>query len=111
MKPKTQTLSAAGTTDPMIVNYRTTPVDIGLFADFTTGTGVGTVTIEHTESDPFATYATDFATDARWRATTSLTAVTADAEGSISFPIRAVRMNVTAFTSGSIDFTTIQSNG
>ena len=73
--------------------------------------GVLTYTVEHTFDAPadFAG-ASDYNTNATWRDTTGLTALTATDEGNIAFPVRAVRLNVTAFTSGSAEMTVIQSN-
>ncbi len=45
-----------------------------------------------------------------WFGITDLTAISADAQGNVFFPIRAVRFNVTAFTSGVIRLTILQAN-
>jgi len=60
--------------------------------------------------DPFRRdYQTDFNTDGVWFDTTGLSALTANAQGNIFFPVRAIRLNVTAFTSGSVTLTILQS--
>lgn len=68
--------------------------------------GTLTYTVEHTFDD-----IQDPSVTPTWRATDGLTALTATDEGNINFPIRAVRLNVTAFTSGSATLTVIQAGG
>lgn len=88
-------------------NWRGTPYNQSLF---TVITGTLTYTVQHTEDAPQDSYTNTFSTDANWRSTTGLTALTVTDEGNISFPVRAVRLIITAFTSGTTKLTSIQSN-
>jgi hypothetical protein len=65
-----------------------------------------TYTVEHTFDD---VYAPGFNPAlATWYPNTTLTAQTTSKDGNYAFPVTAVRLNVTAFTSGSAVFTVIQ---
>ncbi|MEE9312074.1 MAG: hypothetical protein V3V10_06625, partial [Planctomycetota bacterium] len=95
-------------TQSIVTNWRNTPYNQSLFVDVISGTL--TYTVQHTEDAPEDSYTNTFSTDATWRSTTGLTALTADDEGNIAFPVRAVRLNITAYTDGTLNFTSIQSN-
>ncbi len=109
MRPVVVTVSSATASAPIPVDWRGSPFSLSLGVDL--NPGVLTYTVEHTFDAPedFAS-ATAYNSDATWRDTTGLTALTATDEGNIAFPVRAVRLNVTAFTSGSAELTVIQSN-
>lgn len=70
-------------------------IPICIVLDFTTGTGVGTASAEFTLDDPSDASAT-------WFKITDLTSKTATTVGVEILPCRAVRLNVTAYTSGTI---------
>jgi len=109
MRPVVVTVSSATTSNPIPVDWRGSPFSLAIGVDL--NPGVLTYTVEHTFDDPIGfTSAADYNSNATWRATTGLSALTATDEGNIAFPIRAVRLNVTAFTSGSAEMTIIQSN-
>ena len=109
MRPVVETVTSATQSDPIRVNWRNTPFNLSIGVDL--NPGVLTYTVEHTFDDPtdFSS-ASDYNTTATWRDTTGLTALTATNEGNIAFPVQAVRLNVTAFTSGSAEITVIQGN-
>lgn len=92
-------------TKSIVTNWRQSPYNQGLFVVIT---GTLTATIQHTEDDPEGTFTNTFSTDATWRATTGLAAITATDEDVINFPVRAVRGIITAYTSGTLKLTTIQ---
>lgn len=94
-------------TKSIVSNWRNSPFNMGLF---TVVSGTLTYTVQHTADDPQTTYTNSFASDATWRSTVGLSALTATDEGNIAFPVRAVRLNITAFTSGTTNLTVIQSN-
>lgn len=111
MRPVVKTVSSATQSDPIRVNWRGTQSAFALAIGVDLNPGVLTYTVEHTFDDPTDfTSSSDYNTNATWRATSGLTALTATGEGNIAFPIQAVRLNVTAFTSGSAEITVIQSN-
>lgn len=94
-------------TRSLVTNWRSSPYNQSLF---TVITGTLTYTVQHTEDAPEASYTNTFSTDATWRSTTGLAALTATDEGNIAFPVRAVRLIITAYTSGTTELTSIQSN-
>ncbi len=111
MRPVVKTVTSATQSDPIVVNWRGGQSAFALAIGVDLNPGVLTYTVEHTFDAPDGfTSAADYNTNATWRATTGLTALTATDEGNIAFPVRSVRLNVTAFTSGSAEITVIQSN-
>ena len=108
MRPQTRELSAVAISDPILVDYQQQDFKLALQLDFQGGTA--TASVQTTMDDPYADYATDFNTNATWFDVTDLAAVSANAQGNVFFPIRAVRLNVTAFTSGPVKLTALQSN-
>lgn len=111
MRPVKKTVSSVTTSEPIRVNWRGTGGSFALAIGVDLNPGVLTYTVEHTFDDPadFSSSAA-YSSDATWRDTTGLTALTATDEGNIAFPIHAVRLNVTALTSGSAEITVIQSS-
>lgn len=105
-RPVRQTAVAAGALPPVILNQMgTSPFNIGMGVALSPG-AVMTYTVEHTMDDVFApTF--DPAT-ATWYPNAGMTAQTVSKDGNYAYPVMAVRLNVTAFTSGSAVFTTIQ---
>ena len=97
--------SNGAVTKSIVCNWRQSPFNQALFV-FVTGTL--TYTVEHTESPPEGEYDTSYATDAVWRDTVGLTNGTSTAESNISFPVRAVRANISTATDGILSFTAIQ---
>lgn len=88
--------TATGTSVAIPVDKHSTGnIPIGLILDFTTGTGVGTASAEFTFDDPADSAAV-------WLALTSLSGKTATTMDSTTMPMRGVRLNVTAYTSGTI---------
>lgn len=108
MRPKVITLSAAGVSAPIPVNNEQANFKITLQA-VVSGGAVLTYSVQNTADDPFRRdYPTDFNTDGNWFDTTGLAALTTSAQGNIFFPVRAVRLNITAHTSGSVTLTILQ---
>ena len=98
-------LAANGAVTPVhVVNWVQTPFNMAMFVDIT---GTVTYTVEHTEGDPQSTYTNSYSTDTKWRDTTGLTSLTADNEGNIAFPVRAVRLKLASGT-GTTSFTVLQ---
>lgn len=110
MRPVTQTITATGATPPVVLDYIAAPFSVGLSLNFTTGNGNGTVTVQYSFDDPYASYATDYGTNANWINLASLTTKIADADGTLTSPVRATRANCTIYNSGSIKFTVLQSS-
>lgn len=103
-RPIRKTLSAAGVTPPI-------PLDI--YQDSATSVSVVlapastlTYTVEHTYDDVFAPTFTP--ASATWFPNVDLNADTTNGQTNYIAPVTAVRLNVTAFTSGSATITVIQ---
>lgn len=65
-----------------------------------------TYTVQHTFDDVFSP--TFNAATAVWYPNASLAAKSASADGNYAFPVTAIRLNVTAYTSGSATMTLVQ---
>ena len=100
MRPTTVTRSAAGTSAWIPLDYKQNPFNVGLGLVIS---GTNTTDVEHTFDDIFDSSVTP----AAFKHST-LVGKTANADGNYAFPIRAVRLNVTAYTSGSATLTILQ---
>ena len=103
MRPVVVSLSAAGVSNPIPLDINTNPFTVGLGLEIS---GVNTNTVEYTYDDPFDP-AFDPAT-ATWYAHPSLSGKTASTEAQQVYPVRAVRLNCTAFTNGTSKLTVLQ---
>lgn len=100
MRPTTVTQSAAGTSAWIPLDYKQNPFNVGLGLVIS---GTNTVDVEHTFDDVFDSTITPTAFKH-----STLTAKTTNSDGNYAFPIRAVRLNVTAYTSGSASLKILQ---
>lgn len=109
MRPVTVTVDSASISDPIPVNWRGA-------GSFKLGLGVKmsnpvdlSYTVEHSFDDPNDySSGSDYNTNAKWFPTSGLTGETIDAESNIAFPVRAVRLSVVLYTTGSATLTVIQ---
>lgn len=104
-RPVTRTVSGATGTSSVVALNTLAPVqfNVGLLADVT---GTLTYSVEYTFDDVQANgYSPGSGV---WNAVTGMGAQTADTTGSLSFPVTGVRLNVTAWTSGSVTLTVLQ---
>jgi len=109
MRPlTTASLGSITISDPVLVDYIQSDFNLGLSINVVSGTN--TSSVEYSLDDPHATYATDYNTDATWHSFSSLAAKTANTAASLTVPCRAVRLNMTAWTSGSANLTVIQAH-
>lgn len=97
MRPEVKTYTSAGEKSPI-------PLDTSV-ANFKAGfqlvvTGTSTSTVEVTMSGDIA--------NATWFPHETLAAVTASTQGNVVIPITAVRLNISAYTDGEVEFTVIQ---
>lgn len=97
MKPVSKSVSSATASGWIVLDTYANPFNVG-FAVVLTGTA--TYTVQHTFDDP-ASSPTVFSHP-------TVAAQTANADGNYAFPVRAIRVNVTAYTSGTITLTAIQ---
>lgn len=101
MRPTSVTLSAAGPSPWIPVDRAIAPFAIG-FGVVVAGGSTLTYSVEHTFDDVLAgATATAFPH-------ASVAAQTASKDGNYIVPVTAIRLNVTAFTSGSATLTVLQ---
>lgn len=105
MRPKTVTVSSQTSSNVIPLDWRATPFSVGLMC--TVPSGTLTYKVEMTSDD---IYASGFsAGSAAWQDHAVITGKTASSNGNIAYPVRAIRLTVTAYTSGSVSMTVIQS--
>lgn len=106
MRPTSQTLSATGSTAPVIADYFTAPMEVTVALNFT-ATGTPSATVEYSLDDPWASYTTSYTANAMWL--TATTALAADGRVIIQYPVRATRVTATEMGGGTLVVTTLQS--
>lgn len=104
MRPVTIAVTAAGFSIPLVCDYRAGNIQGVVDVNFTAGPGVGTVTVQYSATDPFsaAANAGGPGLGATWYDLSGATALTANTITNIVLPITMLRLNVTAYTSGTI---------
>lgn len=95
------TVSSQTTSSPIIVDYKKNPCNVSIGCVVPSGTL--TYKVQHTFDDVL-----DPTVTATWFDHSTITGKTADQDGNYAFPVRAVRLNVTAWTSGDVSMTVIQ---
>lgn len=100
MRPQQVTLSSVTTSAPIPLDREANPFSVGLKLVVT---GTNTSSIEVTLDNVF-----DSTITPTWTGLTSLTGLTATTNGNIAFNVTAVRLNMTAFTSGSATLQVLQ---
>jgi hypothetical protein len=105
MRPVRVTVGALGVSNPIILDHYQRPFSVGIGAALSAGASL-TFSIEHTFDDVFA--ANFNPSTAVWYSDTSLSSKTASTTGNYAYPVMAIRINVTAYTSGSVTMTVIQ---
>jgi hypothetical protein len=102
MRPVEKTLSGLGVTPWVPVDYRQAPFEIGIGVALTAGATL-TYSVEHTFNDIQDSTVTPIAYQ-----NVGLTNKVTNDDGNYAFPVRAVRLNVTVYTSGSATMTLLQ---
>lgn len=108
MRPVRVSLGAVAVSAPIPLDNYSTPFNVGIGCDLSAG-GAATYTVEYTFDDVFA--AAFVPASAAWFSLTGITAQTTDKDGAITAPCTAVRLNMTAWTSGTVTMTVIQAGG
>jgi hypothetical protein len=102
MRPKTLTVTGTGVSNVYVPDRNTTPFAIGMGAVVS---ATATYTVQHTFDDVFSrTF--DPAT-ATWFSHPTLVNQSANADSNYAFPVRGIRLNVSAST-GSVSLTIVQ---
>lgn len=102
MTPQTISLSSATSTAWIPVDYIQNPYNISLALVFSNTPNL-TCKVEYTLDDVFNPLITPTAF-----AHTSLNGITTNTTGSITYPVKAIRLTVTAWTSGTVTLTALQ---
>lgn len=102
MTPQVISLSAAGSTAWIPVDYTQNPYYISLALVFSNTPNL-TCKVEYTLDNIFDPLVTPTAF-----AHTSLTGITSNTTGSITYPVRAIRLTVSSWTSGTVTLTALQ---
>lgn len=102
MRPVIVTVSSQTTSAVVPVNWRERNFNVGLTVVVS---GTLTYSVQYTSDDVQDTDVTPV-----WFDVNGLDGLTANDDGSIQFPVKAVRLNVTAFTSGSATLTILQAS-
>lgn len=97
-----------GASKVLRVNSQQPNFKLGLFTKVSDDADL-TYSVEYTYDEPESKYATDFATDADWRAVEDMAGLTGDGVGNIFYPVNALRVNVTVHTAGEVTLTVTQS--
>lgn len=108
MRPIRVTVSAQEASNPIPMDHYREPFNVSIGVAVT---GTLAYTVEHTFDDVFAdgydaSTGVWFANDA-----TNLQGATTSQDGNLAFPVTAIRLNVSAYTSGSATMTLIQAGG
>lgn len=101
MRPKKVTVSSVATSPWLPVDYKQSPMNVGVGCVLVSGTA--TYSVEYTLDDVFDPAVTPVAF-----ALSTIAAATSSANSVINTPIRAVRLNVTAGASPVVALTVIQ---
>ena len=101
-RPTSVTVSSATESAWIPVNYKQTPFNVGLGVVLSAGASL-TYSVQHTFDNIQDSSITPTAFD-----NAGLTSKTANDDGNYAFPVRAVRLSVTTFSSGTATLTVIQ---
>lgn len=105
MRSQTQTLTAAGAGAWIPVDPHRCPFSIGFGVKLEGGSSL-TYTVQHTFDDPFDAEAVAAGLEAFDHP--DVAGETANADGHYAHPVRAIRLNIDAYTDGSATLTLIQ---
>lgn len=102
MRPTSVTVGSATTSAWIPVDYRQENFGIGIGCVISGGSTL-TYKVQHTFDDIFDPSVTPTAFDH-----STITGKTTNSDGNYAFPVRAVRLNVTAYTNGDVTMTLLQ---
>lgn len=99
MKAQVVTIAQAGASSPIVINTNVTPINIAFVAKVSGGASL-TYKLQYTYDDP--------SNITTWYDDANIVSETTTQEGSLALPFTAVRLNLTAYTSGNVQFTLVQ---
>ncbi len=100
MRPTSITVSSAASSAWISLDYRQSPFNVGIGCVVS---GTLTYKVEHTFDDVNDSTITPTAFTH-----STITSATTNSDGNYAFPVRAIRVTVTSFTSGSVTMTVLQ---
>ena len=101
MRPTSITVSSAASSAWIPLDYKQNPFNVGFGVVIPSGTL--TYKIEHTFDDVYDPSVTPVSFDH-----SSVSGKSTNADGNYAFPVRAIRLTVTSYTSGSVTLTVLQ---
>lgn len=105
MRPIRVTVSSAAASNVIPLDQYISPFNLGLGVSLSAGASL-TYTVQHTFDDVFSpTF--DPAT-ANWFSHATMVNKTTSFDGNYAYPVTAIRLNVTVYTSGSATMTVVQ---
>jgi hypothetical protein len=104
-RPVRVTVSSAASSAVIPLSLNADPFNVGIGCDVSAGASL-TYTVQHTFDDVFSP--TFNPSTATWFSNSVIVSQTADRDGNYAYPVTAVRLTVTAWTSGSVTMTVIQ---
>lgn len=105
MRPIRITVASQAASAPIPLDHYQGPFNVGIAVVVSAGATL-TYSVEHTFDDVFAPGFS--AASATWFPNSGLASKATTLDGNYAFPIMAVRLNVTAYTSGNATMTVIQ---
>ena len=105
MRPVRVTVSSQAASAPIPLDHYQGPFNVGIGVAVSAGATL-TYSVQHTFDDVWA-QGFDPST-AVWYPNASLAAKTTTLDGNYAFPVTAIRLNVTSYTSGSATMTVVQ---
>jgi hypothetical protein len=105
MRPQIVTVGAVATSATLPVDHKVANFQIGIGCVINGG-GTLTYKVQHTFDNIFDPNVTP-----TWFDHSTITGKTTNSDGNYAFPVRAIRLNVTAYTSGSVTMTLLQASG
>ena len=106
MRPVVQTLSSATASAPVIIDYHLDPGNCGIAVVLSGGDSL-TYGVQYT-LDEVCVGQPNYTASPTWWTLSTLSAQTASATSVLAVPARAIRLNVTAYTSGTATMTIVQ---
>ena len=105
MRPIRVTVGSQAASAPIPMDHYQGPFNVSVGVVLSAGASL-TYSVEHTFDDVFAP---DFnASTATWFANSGLSAKTTSLDGNYAFPVRAIRLNVSTYASGTATMTLLQ---
>jgi len=105
MRPVRLTVSSQAASAICPMDQYISPFNVGLSVNLSSGATL-TYTVQHTFDDVFSP--TFDASTAKWFDHSSLAAKTASSDGNYAYPVSAIRLNVSAYTSGTATLNILQ---